>query len=247
MSHEPHNDAALLKNTIPEFLDEASSLIIQLEKYSADDLSHLMKVSKKLAVLNYDRLSNWDKNHNVQNSIHAALSFVGEAYRGLDARSLNVDALQYSQKTLRILSGLYGVLKPLDIIQAYRLEMGTGIKFNGQKSLCEFWKEKITRSLHKAVKQSPGDKILINLASKEYSSAINFGTLNCKVVNVSFYEEKNGTPRMVTVYAKKARGLFARFIIVNKIQNADDLKAFESEGYYFDSRSSSELDLVFKR
>lgn len=247
MSSEKYLGSIKKEFTQPLFVDEANILMQELKKYSVDELASSMNMSKKLAVLNYERFMKWSAVHDKEQHRSAILSFTGEAYRGLEAASLSDDDLAYSQNVLRILSGLYGVLRPLDLIQPYRLEMGTKIIFAGHKSLYDFWKKKITQVLSEAVHHSPGDSVLLNLASKEYASAIDLKISNFKVINVSFYEEKDETRRMLTVYTKKARGMFARFLIANKIENAEDLKAFDSEGYYFDNRNSSETELIFVR
>ena len=235
------------KVAVPEVILKAKMLMNELQLFSIDDLVKVMKVSEKLALQTAIRLQKWDVEHQTQNSAPSILSYTGEAYRGLNANSFDAGELEYAQEVLRILSGLYGVLKPLDLIQEYRLEMGTRHPFNGSKNLYAYWNQLITSAINKAVQQSPGDKVLINLASKEYASAINLMQLNCSIVTPSFYEEKEGKIKMPTVYAKKARGMFVRFVIQNKIEKLDDLKAFDSEGYFFDNMRSTSDNLVFIR
>lgn len=243
----PDRASDSLNVAVPEFIAQAKLLMNELQLFSVDDLVKVMKVSEKLALQTAIRLQKWGAVHHGLNSAPAILSFTGEAYRGLDAGSFDTGELEYSQQVLRILSGLYGVLKPLDLIQEYRLEMGTKYPFNGSKNLYVYWNQLITSIINKAVEQSPGEKVLINLASKEYASAINLKQLNCSIVTPDFYEEKEGEIKMVTVYAKKARGMFVRFVIQNKIEKQDDLKAFDSEGYFFDNIRSTSHNLVFIR
>ncbi|HOO83800.1 MAG TPA: peroxide stress protein YaaA [Prolixibacteraceae bacterium] len=233
--------------THPIFYNKAAKLIGELKKMSPANLQTMMKVSEKLALLNFNRFQNWDISSHVSNGTIAIHAFTGEAYRGLDAHSFNVEDLQFAQKTMLILSGLYGMLRPLDIIQAYRLEMGTKHSFLGAKNLYEYWRDTLTDAVDQAVQQAPGDKYLLNVASTEYFSVLKPKKMQSKIIDVAFYEENNGKPKIVTVYAKKARGLFVRFLILNRIEKFDELKAFNSEGYYFDARRSSENQLFFVR
>lgn len=243
----PQEKKATQKSTIPEFLNKSAGLIIDLKKLKPAELSSLMKISDKLATLNYDRYRNWQKDHTLENASQAILSFTGEAYRGLRAGEFNEHQLEYSQQVLRILSGLYGVIRPLDLIQAYRLEMGTRHAFRGKKNLYEFWQRTVTKTIDQAVAESPGDKVLINVASNEYSSAVNFKKLKSRVVTTSFYQESNDEIKMISVFAKRARGMMTRFIIENELENVNDLKAFDTEGYYYDARRSSDDKWVFVR
>jgi cytoplasmic iron level regulating protein YaaA (DUF328/UPF0246 family) len=247
MRVEPKGGNATLNYTIPAYSESALSIIAELQRLTRSDLEKAMKISPKLSLLNYDRYANWDINHNTSNSSQAILSFTGEAYRGLNASSLTNNEMEYSQKVLRIISGLYGVVRPLDLIQPYRLEMGTKLGFGGKKNLYDFWGSTITDTINIAVENSPGEKILINLASKEYSSAIDFKRLRCRVIDVSFYEYRNDQLKMITVYTKKARGIFARFLIQNQIENEGDLKAFDLEGYGFDNERSDQSSMIFIR
>lgn len=243
----PNRNTAASDFTIPEFLTKSAGIITDLKKLKPPQLSALMKISDKLAMLNYDRYQNWQKEHTLLNAAPAILSFTGEAYRGLQASEFDTEQLQYAQKTLRILSGLYGVIRPLDLIQEYRLEMGIRHNFRGKANLYEFWRSTVTKNIDQAIANSTGDKILINVASNEYSSAIDLKKLKSRVVVPSFYEEANGEIKMVTVYAKKARGMITQFIIKNQIQKVEDLKAFDTEGYYFDNMRSSNEKWVFVR
>lgn len=243
----PQQEKATDLFTVPEFLNKSAGIITDLKKLKPVDLSELMKISDKLAVLNYDRYRNWKKEHEPDFSSQAILSFTGEAYRGLRAGEFNQSELEYSQGVLRILSGLYGVLKPLDLIQEYRLEMGTRHEFRGKKNLYEFWKQTATKTIDQAIAESPGDKVLINVASNEYASVIDFGKLKHRSITASFYQETEGEIKMIAVFAKRARGMMTRFIIENQIENVEDLKAFDSEGYYYDAKRSTDDKWVFVR
>lgn len=243
----PQQEKGNLSFAIPEFVNKSAGIITDLKKLNAVQLSELMKISNKLAELNFIRYRNWSKEHSTGNSATAILSFIGEAYRGLRAMEFTPEELEYSQGVLRILSGLYGILRPFDLIQEYRLEMGTKHSFRGKKNLYEFWKTNLTKAIEQAVAESPGEKVLINVASNEYASAIDFKKLKSRVVTTSFYQENNGEINMVAVYAKRARGMMTRFIIENFLEKAEDLKAFNAEGYYFDSNRSSEDKWVFVR
>lgn len=236
------------KYTIPEFLVQSKGLISDLKKFKRDELSELMKISDKLALLNFDRFKNWKQDHHApEYASPAILAFMGEAYRGLRAADFEKDNLEYAQGVLRIFSGLYGVLKPLDLILEYRLEMGTKSEFRGKKNLYEFWKLKLTEAVSVAVKESPGEKVLINLASSEYSSAIDQKKFKYPVLTPSFYQEKDGKLKMVAVYAKRARGMMSRFIIENQLEKVEELKAFDLDGYYFEASRSDENRFVFVR
>jgi len=233
--------------TIPEFLNKSAEIVTDLKKLKPVQLSALMRISDKLALQNYDRYLNWVKEHDTGNSALAILSFTGEAYRGLCAKEFEWEELEYSQSVLRILSGLYGIIRPLDLIQEYRLEMGIKHSFRGKKNLYELWKTSITKSIDQAVAQSPGEQVLINLASYEYASVINFNKLESRVVTPLFYQENNGRINMIAVFAKRGRGMMTRFIIDHRLEKVDDLKAFSAEGYYFDSHRSTDTKWMFVR
>lgn len=243
----PLENKAETNYSIPEFFQKSAGIISDLKKLKPKQLSELMKISNKLALINFDRYRNWQKEHTIENAAPALLSFSGEAYRGLQAGEFNQQQLAYSQNVLRILSGLYGVLRPLDLIQEYRLEMGTRHHFRGKLKLSDFWYAYLTKSIDKAVAASPGEKVLINLASNEYASVIDFKKLKCTVVNISFFQEQNGELKMVTVYTKKARGMITRYLIENQIEKLEELKAFDTEGYCFDNKRSSDKNWVFIR
>jgi uncharacterized protein len=241
------HDFDQIQYTIPQSLELSRILIEDLRKMDAEDLMHFMKINTKLASLNVHRFQKWDIEHTIENSTPAALSFTGEAYRGLRTNTFNPDQLHKLQKQLIILSGLYGLLRPLDLIQPYRLEMGTNKSFASAKNLYEFWKPQINKLLDVTLQNSLGESVLINVASKEYSSIIDFKALGCRTITPNFYEDQNGVRKLVTVYAKRARGSFVRFMVENQIEKANDLKAYDTDGYYFDNQNSTENQWVFVR
>ena len=216
------------------------------KKQSAADLKRLMHISDKLAELNADRFKAFNLDGQSNSSKAAALTFDGDVYWGLGAKSLSDDALSYAQDHLRILSGLYGVLRPMDAIQAYRLEMGTKMINPRGKSLYEFWGSAIADNLN-ADLESHGNQTIVNLASNEYFKAVDRRALSAPVITASFLNVKDGEARSLMYYAKYARGLMARWIMENRIERADDLKGFDSEGYKLDAKASSENELVFSR
>lgn len=226
--------------TKPVFTKDANKLASQLKKLKAADLQDLMGISPKLALLNYERYQGW--NHRNTEKLKAICSFKGEVFNGLKAWEFTNEELIYTQDHLVILSGLFGLLKPLDLIKPYRLEMGTEMDFG---SLYEFWGDKITNKLNKQIKEDGGP--LVNLASKEYFKSINLKKLKCEVVTPNFKDFKNGSYKMIAIYAKKARGLMSRFILKNQLIDPNDLKAFNEEGYYYNSRLSTEHNPVFTR
>ena len=232
--------------SIPEFTEEAEALINKLRKMKPAKIQNLMGVSPKLAQLNFDRFQNWQLPFGTDNAKQAVLAFTGDVYQGLDAKTLSNEQLKYSQNHLRILSGLYGVLKPLDLMQAYRLEMGTKFSIARKKDLYAFWKLKIVPKINEAVKES-GTNILINLASNEYFKSIDVKKLDPEIVTPEFKEGRNGTYKMISLFAKKARGLMTRFILENKISDPEDLKAFDSDRYMFNTYLSQKNKLVFTR
>lgn len=232
------------KFSFPVFMTETEVLVEVLKTLTASDIEKLMSVSLKLAVLNYERYQTWNPAR--KNSKQAILAFDGDVYDGLDAKSLSEKQLSSAQKRIRILSGLYGVLKPLDLIQPYRLEMGTPLVVNGHKNLYSFWQDKIVTEINNALSESENN-ILVNLASKEYFKSIETKKLNGRVINIDFKDHKNGTYQIISFFAKKARGLMSRFILKNKISRPGDLKAFDYGGYYFSPTMSKENHLVFTR
>jgi len=228
--------------SVPNFLDDSQELIKTLKKLSKNDILDLMKISSKLSELNYNRYQNWKK-EDIELGKASVFMFDGEAYRGLDINSFSENELKILNNKLVILSGLYGLLKPLDKILPYRLEMGTKLKNIKGKNLYDFWKERLTENLNVILNKEP----LINLASKEYSSVIDFKKLDSPVIQVDFLQEKDNKFKNIAIYSKKARGMMTAFIVKNNLTDLNDLKAFESEKYYFNNMLSKENHFVFCR
>jgi len=232
--------------TLPDFMSESGKIVATLKKKKPAQLAELMGISPKLAELNYHRFQQWLPPFTPENSWQAVLMFSGDVYQGLKAENFTSTEFETAQHQLRILSGLYGLLKPLDLIQPYRLEMGTSIGISGKKNLYEFWKTKITNQLNEELTKN-GQQSLINLASNEYFSAIDTKKIKSRIITPSFKEHKNGQYQMVSFFAKKARGLMSRFIIQNKITDPEEIKAFDCEGYYFNNQLSKDDHWVFTR
>ena len=229
-----------------EFLEQSQLLIEQLKKLTPAKVASLMKISDKLASLNVARFGSWTLPFTPDNAKQAVLSFTGDVYRGLDACSLNQHGLDYAQQKVRILSGLYGLLKPLDLMQPYRLEMGRNIKNSKGKDLYAFWGDQLNQ---KVSSQLENDQfpVLINLASKEYFTALKLSTLAYRVITPTFKDWKNGQYKQITFFAKKARGLMTRFAIDQKIDDPELLREFDYDGYQFDESLSTENDWTFTR
>lgn len=240
------NSSDLLTTGQAVLIEQTQTLSKHCQKLSPADLSSLMKISDKLAILNAERFASLQFPFTNDNARPSMFAFNGDVYAGLDAQSLNAESVAFAQKHLRILSGLYGVLKPLDLMQAYRLEMGTKLKVGEANNLYQYWQNLITLALNESIKEQ-NDNVLVNLASKEYFSAVQNKELKAKVYTPHFKDEKNGQFKIISFYAKKARGLMARFVLENKITDIAGLKAFDTAGYYFDETDSTETDLVFKR
>jgi len=217
-----------------------------MKKKKSAQLAKLMDISPKLAELNFQRFQTWALPFTPENSWQSVLMFNGDVYQGLKAENFSASDFEIAQQKLRILSGVYGLLKPLDLIQPYRLEMGTNVSVARKKNLYDFWKAKITTKLNQELEQTD-QKLLINLASNEYFSAIDTKKLKARVITPSFKKNKNGKYQMVSFFAKRARGLMSRFIIQNNISDPEELKAFDSEGYYFNNQLSGVNDWVFTR
>ncbi|MCT8264416.1 peroxide stress protein YaaA [Proteus terrae] len=232
--------------TQPELLKYSQQLIEECRKLSSSDIASLMKISDKLAGLNAARFGEWQPNFTPENARQAILAFKGDVYTGMQAELFSKDDFQFAQQHLRMLSGLYGVLRPLDLMQPYRLEMGIKLKNNKGSDLYQFWGNTITEALNKALEEQ-GDNILINLASDEYFKSVNPKKLNAEIIKPVFLDEKNGKYKVISFYAKKARGLMSRFIIQEKLTNKAQLKEFDLEGYQFNSAESEGNTLVFKR
>ncbi|AUC77637.1 MULTISPECIES: peroxide stress protein YaaA [unclassified Olleya] len=232
------------KATESLFLEQSKKLNTVLKKQTPQDLSKLMSISDKLAQLNYQRNQDWTLPFTKDNARPAIYSFNGDVYKGLDAYNIPDDKLELTQNTVRILSGLYGVLKPLDLIQPYRLEMGTKLTVGSNKNLYEFWKKDIVKALNEALEE---DELFLNLASNEYFKAVDTKALKVPVVTANFKEFKNGKLKIISFYAKEARGLMAKYVIDTNAKTIDDLKQFNYNNYQFDGNLSTEKDLVFTR
>lgn len=239
-------DRALPTNThtMPDFLTHSRKIQKALKRLKPADLSELMHISDKLAELNWKRNREWKTPFTPENARAAVYAFNGDVYQGLDAYTLSVEKMEALQDKLRILSGLYGLLKPLDLIMPYRLEMGTNLAVGEYKNLYEFWRPMLAKSLNKEMKKG---EVLVNLASKEYFDAMDTKLLKARVITPEFRDYRNGKLAVIALFAKKARGMMVRYIAENNIENAEDLKGFHSEGYGFDERLSTEDKWVFTR
>ena len=236
------------KHTEPTFLNEAEQLIGKLRTLKPADLSSLMNISDALAQENFHRYENWERPFNLKNARQAIYAFKGDVYLGLKAEEFGAADLNFAQKHLRILSGLYGLLRPLDLMQAYRLEMGRQFGVNGSKNLYEFWGSKITKALDNELdSQAYKRKVLINLASNEYFSSVQSQNLDAEIITPQFKDWARGEFRVLSFFAKKARGEMAAFIIKERINSPCKLKEFNIDGYRFSKEESSDTKLVFKR
>lgn len=232
--------------TVPRFMDQSALLVDDARGLNPDDIRALMGVSEQIASLNHERFMNWQAESTTDNAKQAVLAFKGDVYTGLQADTLSEDGLAFAQKRLRILSGLYGLLRPLDLMQPYRLEMG--LKFANQrgKNLYEFWGEKLTVTLNEDL-ASADTEVLINLASNEYFKAVKPKLLNADIITPQFKDLKNGQYKMISFFAKKARGIMARYIIDNQITDPEALKLFAESGYYYSEAESKGDQWVFLR
>ncbi len=240
------NPATTSEHSIPDFMDQSQLLVQQLKKMSPADLGNLMSISDKLAQLNTARYQAWSPQCSTENAKQAALAFTGDVYVGLDAKTLSKQQLKFAQKHLRILSGLYGLLRPLDLMQAYRLEMGTKLINARGKDLYAFWNDRITEKLNEELSKLKS-RTLVNLASNEYFKSIQPKKLNAEIITPVFKDWKNGQYKIISFHAKKARGLMCRYAIDNKITKAEQLKDFVYSGYVFNDAMSSEDKWVFTR
>ncbi|WP_330982249.1 MULTISPECIES: peroxide stress protein YaaA [Enterobacterales] len=240
------SELATTRYTHPELLDYSQQLITVARKLSAPQIGKLMSISDKLADLNATRFHDWHPDFTPQNARPAILAFKGDVYTGLQAEEFSEADFDFAQQHLRMLSGLYGVLRPLDLMQPYRLEMGIRLENAKGKDLYQFWGEVITNKLNDALK-AQGDDVVINLASDEYFKAVKPKKLQGKIIKPVFLDEKNGKFKVISFYAKKARGLMSHYIIENRLTKVEALKGFDSEGYFFDEAASSDSELVFKR
>ncbi len=228
----------------PQFLKQAETIQKTLKKKKPKALAQLMDISEKLSELNWQRNQDWQLPFTTQNARPAVYAFDGDVYTGLDVYTLPEEKLDVLQDKVRILSGLYGLLQPLDLMQPYRLEMGTSIAIGKNKNLYEFWKKTITKKLNDELAKG---ELFVNLASNEYFSAVDFKTLKVPVITPEFKDYKDGQLKMISFFAKKARGLMVRYILDTNAETIDDLKGFNYEGYAFDTNLSSGNKLVFTR
>lgn len=240
------SDIPTNRYTQPELLEHSQQLIGIARKLSAPQISTLMSISDKLASLNATRFHDWHPDFTPQNARQAILAFKGDVYTGLKAEEFSEADFDFAQRHLRMLSGLYGVLRPLDLMQPYRLEMGIRLENPKGKDLYQFWGDTITDKLNQTL-ASQGDNILINLASDEYFKSVKPKKLQAEIIKPVFLDEKNGKFKVISFYAKKARGLMSRYIIENRLTKPEQLTAFNTDGYFFDEAASSQNDLVFKR
>lgn len=232
--------------TQPRLLEQSQQLIDVCRKLSATEIASLMTVSEKIANLNVERFRDWNAEFDFSNARQALFAFKGDVYTGLDAYHLKDQDIDFAQQHLRMLSGLYGLLRPLDLMMPYRLEMGTKLKNSRGNNLYEFWGSIITDQINQDLAEIDA-KVLVNLASDEYYKSVNEKKIQAEIIKPVFLDQKNGKYKVISFYAKKARGLMARYLIENKLSQVEQLKAFDSEGYYFDAESSSDKELVFKR
>lgn len=233
--------------TQPDFAKQSKKLISTLRGIPAPDLAKLFNVSDSIAELNVGRYRNWRLPFTPENAKQAIFAFNGEVYNGLKAKTLTKDDLEYAQSHLRILSGLYGVLRPFDLIQPYRLEMGIPLETESAENLYQFWGAQITKTINKAIAESGSEKVLVNLASHEYFKSVQRKTLKSRIIDIEFNEMRDGKFKPIIVYMKKARGMMTRFAIENRISNPEDLKAFDTEGYAFAEDLSDKNRWVFVR
>jgi cytoplasmic iron level regulating protein YaaA (DUF328/UPF0246 family) len=234
------------RSTQPRLKADTSALIDQLKGFSSNEIGALMHVSEKLASLNFERFQGFESSFTKKNSRPAILAFVGDVYQGMKLADWSADDFAAAQDNLRILSGLYGVLRPLDLMQPYRLEMGTALQNARGKNLYQFWGDRITELLNADLKKTKSD-VVVNLASNEYFSAVNPSKLNGTLVSPVFKDEKNGTYKVISFYAKKARGMMADYIVKNAPKEASDLQQFTMNGYAYDPESSTDPKPVFLR
>jgi cytoplasmic iron level regulating protein YaaA (DUF328/UPF0246 family) len=233
-------------HTQPLFVDQAAGLIKVLKTKSAEDIAELMSLSPALSELNVQRYAHWKRSFTQANSRQAVLAFNGDVYEGLEASTLSAKQLDWAQEHVAILSGLYGVLRPLDLMQPYRLEMGTRLQTPKGKNLYEYWGSAIADYLNE---RQAGQKapVVVNLASEEYFKSVDLKTLKARVVQCVFQDWKNGAWKVISFHAKRARGLMARYAILHKVSKPEGLQGFDLEGYAYDAAASSADKLVFRR
>lgn len=237
---------ATQRHTLPRHLEHSQELIEVLRDKSPQEIAKLMSISDKLAALNVARFGSWSETFTTDNSKQALLAFKGDVYTGIHAEDFSEDDFDFAQQHLRMLSGLYGILRPLDLMQPYRLEMGTKLANPRGKDLYTFWGNYITEWLNQELAEQ-GNGVLLNLASQEYFGAVKPKALKGRLIETVFKDQKNGQYKIISFYAKKARGLMARYVIKERLQDPEGLKDFNLDGYYYDKASSSADKLVFLR
>ena len=238
------SDLPTLKTSEGCFLNEAQYLNNILKEKSPKELSELMNISSSLGELNFQRNNSWSLPFSPKNARQSIYAFSGDVYRGLDSYTVEEDKIDFMQNSVRIISGLYGLLKPLDLIQPYRLEMGTKMPVDDNKNLYEYWRQKITSQLNKELAD---DEPVLNLASKEYFKAIDSKVVKTDIYSANFKQLKNGEYKTIAIFSKKARGMMTRFIINNNITDINDLKSFNYDGYMFHESLSSKNEFIFTR
>ncbi len=236
-----------VRHTIPDFLEDSAQLVDRLREFAPSDLSKMMGISDKLAQLNHDRYAAWEETFGRRNARPAALAFNGDAYRGLRAWEFSGRDLGWAQRHLRILSGLHGVLRPLDLIQPYRLEMSTPLRTPSGSSLYDFWGDRLTGTIREAIQASGTPPVLVNLASKEYFSAVDLSAVGARVITPRFLDFRSGKYRFVSFLGKQARGMMVRFIIERRMRFAKGLLEFSEAGYRYDPQRSTRDEPAFIR
>lgn len=232
--------------TQPEFLKDSEQLVERLKSLSPEDLSELMDISESLGELNFQRFANWQPEFNLRNARQALYAFKGDVYLGLKAEEFSVADVNFAQKHFRMLSGLYGILRPLDLMQAYRLEMGTSFENAKGKNLYEFWGMKITNKLNELLSEQK-QQVLINLASNEYFSAVKAKNINGRIISPVFKDYSNGEYKIISFFAKKARGTMSSWLIRNRIKSPRKISSFAEDGYIFNEELSTPDQPVFLR
>ena len=228
----------------PCFLKEANFLNSILKSKKPSEISELMHISSSLGELNYERFQKWSSSPNKVNARQAIYAFSGDVYKGIDSYSIEDDKIDFVQNSIRILSGHYGLLKPLDLIQPHRLEMGTKFSFKNYKNLYDYWKKQVSLELNKELSK---DEVVLNLASNEYFKVIDTKVIDSSIYSANFKQFRDGDFKTIAIYSKKARGLMTRFIVDNQIDSIDDIKSFNYDGYIFHEDMSSDKDFVFTR
>ena len=232
--------------TEPQYLEESTELVGQLQQLGPEDFSELMHISSDLGELNFQRYANWQTPFDLKNAKQALYAFTGDVYIGMEAERFSTADINFAQKHLRILSGLYGLLRPLDLMQPYRLEMGSRFKNKRGKNLYEFWGQKLTDNLNELLELEK-KPVLLNLASKEYFSALKPGALNAEIISPVFKDFSNGKYKILSFFAKKARGSMAAWVIQNRVKNPNKLKEFAVDGYRYSEEESTRAQPVFLR